>query len=247
MLPDLADLALRCVVPCVGVAIGGDDLPPGQWDDELSSWPEDRRKVAARRLAFLAVCAALIVLIILTIVFVGNDKKSSARVTTNETSSSTSTTIGFATSLPVAATATSLSGATTTTATTTSTTLDPGTTLETTTTAPATTTTLPPFVYTSHPKTNVVGQFSGGSPQCPPVDDPFTFDTPVPGTITITRQGRTASGDVDPEGNFDIRSNKDGVTDRYVGQTTQTSASGTYERVDPNCTGSAYTATWNFP
>jgi hypothetical protein len=69
----------------------------------------------------------------------------------------------------------------------------------------------------------------------------------VPGTITITRQGRTASGPVDPQGNFDVQSNQGGVFDRYVAQTTQTSASGTYQRIDFNCPGFTYTATWNFP
>lgn len=198
-------------MPCVGVAIGGDDVP-GQWDDELSSWPEERRHVAARRIAFFTTVAGLVTLIILTIVFVGNDKTSSARVSTNETSSSTLSTIGFATSLPVAATATSLSDPTTTTTT--------STTLQSTTTAPATTTTtapLPPFKYNGQTPKFASGTFSSGDPACQPSTEQFRFNTPSPGTLTILRldTGITATGPVSPSN----------VSERYVGNTTQAGAS----------------------
>ena len=102
MLPDLANLAFRSVVPCVEVAIGGSDT--GQWDDELSSWPEKTSPRKPRRIAFVTVCAALITLIILTIVFVGNDKERSHRRASPRIRRSldTESTIGLPTiSLPV--------------------------------------------------------------------------------------------------------------------------------------------------
>ena len=235
------------------MGIGGDDLPPGQWDDELSSWPQDRRKVAARRIAFIAVCAALITLIILTIVFVGNDKKSSARVTTNETSSSTLTTIGFATSLPVAATATSLSGATTTTATTTTvaeaTTTTAG---ATTTTAPTTTTSLPPFRFgQSH---GADGTYTPITPNTCNADPPprqaetFIFSTPQAGTLRIQTANMTANGPIGPGGNFHVTSpNTNETYDGQVPPSTGpgTSANGTYTVVVTGCTNT-YSVKWTF-
>jgi len=226
------------------------DEVPAQWDDELSSWPEHQGHAASRRIAFVTICGILIMLIILTLLFVGNDKKSSAaKVETNGTTSTSSaslttdTTVGFATSLPVAITATSFG----TTTTSTDTTLPSST--DTTTDTTTVTTSPPRFFYSpSGPRiaTAVGSQYSGGNPNCVP-KGPTTFDTPSPGTLTITRSqsGITASGPVQSNGDFDISGQNGGTTERFIGNTTQTNATGTLVRSGNTCNTTA-AAVWTF-
>jgi hypothetical protein len=226
-------------------------VPAGQWDDELSTWPEDRRRVVRRRIAFATVCVVLITLIILTILFVGNDRKSSARVTTNEVSTSTLDTIGFATSLPVVATATSLSESTTTTtsSTTTTSTTQPGSqTTTTTTTTPPT-----PFQLNPRPRQTVfpTSPYQSTNPVgCVATDEPgFIFDTPNPGFLEITRKsdGFKAGGTVSPQGDFEISTTVGPRTDTYSGHIDQTHATGTYQETGVNpCTASTTDTTWRF-
>ena len=231
--------------------VGEDDLP-GQWDDELSRWPDERRHLAAKRIAFVTVCGVLVTLIILTIVLVGNDKTSSAQVTTNGTSTSTLGTIGFATSLPVAATATSFG---TTTSSTTSTSTTTTTNPRQNTTTSSTTTTVPPFQYNPAGPKNASAEYAPpGPPGCQPSNGVnITFNTPTPGHISINRTGGPnvpATGLVQPNGDFDATVTSGGETDHYVGNTTQTGATGTLTITSPPAgacpAGASYPATWTF-
>ncbi|MEY2589550.1 MAG: hypothetical protein QOJ67_1534 [Acidimicrobiaceae bacterium] len=111
------------------------------------------------------------------------------------------------------------------------TTRPPSTTQPVTTTTQPTTTTPPPqpFAYTQPHNAN--GTFSNGQGVAPchvPPEDKFVLATPQPGTLTITVQstGDTASGDVDPNGNF-VVSNK-ATGERYTGQTSHTGATASY-------------------
>jgi hypothetical protein len=230
--------------------------PPAQWDDELSTWTTDQRH-PGRRIAFFTVCGVLITLIILTIVFVGNDKKSLARVTTNVgVSTTTGSTLGFATSLPVAATATSFGTTTSSTATTATTTTTTNPRQTTTSSGGTTTTTAPPqFVLNPTPR-----QTTG--PPTPPYQstnpfnclnqdvDRFRFDTPSPGVLQITRNpgNFTVTGKVTPQGSFDISTTTAGRTDHYVGTIDQSHAQGTYQETAPggNCSATTTSSTWTF-
>lgn len=245
--------------------IGGQE-PAGQWDDELSHRPDDRRRVARRRAFFVVTVVVLVALIALTLAFVGTDKTSAARVSADGTGATTST-IGFATSLPVAATATSLIGSvgstdTTDTTSSTGTTLvgtpdtSPttlprlGTTSTSTSTSTSTTTTTqtPPFQYANHPK-DVHGEFSAGTPGCPQPspNEVFVFDTPTPGSITILRtsNGLKAVGSVTPQGSFDAKVSQNGITERYTGTTSQSSALGTFQHTEGSCSDT-FTVRWTF-
>ena len=145
---------------------------------------------------------------------------------------------GSTTSPSTPSSSSSSSSASNTTTTTTATTTTTTSTTTTTTTAP------PPFSYTagSHQAHGTYNNISA-APGCqPPSAEDFVFSTPSPGVIAITRIATsvTATGSVDPSGNF----NASNGSDVYAGTTTQTSATGTFSTGKP-CQMSA-DVSWTF-
>jgi hypothetical protein len=240
-----------------------DDETPGQWEDELEPWPEDRRRVARRRAAFVIGCTVLVALIVLTIAFVGDDTTSRARIAAADGASTTATTSGFDASLPVAATAISVastgtdassstdSSSTTATTSNTGSTGSTGSTVTTSTTSTSTTTstTLPPFTMNG-PRSGD-GKYApidpnscGSQPPSRPAD-PFVFSTPKPGTLRLQVANANGEGPIDSTGHFTVT--LVGTTLTYTGQLPSPSpSSATGTLATGNACEDRYAVSWTF-